>query len=82
MQAGGALLFIVAFLGWYSKFTTDLEQNFHEICDNGLPFYLSFLVTFVIMAAEMRLPLNLWVGDLSHLWPSTNVPVTEGEKED
>jgi len=56
-KAGGALLFIVAILGWY--------------------------MTFVIMAAEMRLGINLWVGDLSHLWPSTNVPITsEEDKKD
>ncbi|KAK0934315.1 hypothetical protein LTR29_014113 [Friedmanniomyces endolithicus] len=52
---GGALLFIVAALGWY--------------------------MTFVIMAAEMRLPVNLPVGDLSHFWPSTDIPLSEAEKQ-
>lgn len=54
-QAGGALLFVVAILGWY--------------------------ITFVIMAAEMRLGINFPVGDLSHFWPSTDVELTEIEKQ-
>ncbi|KAK3937584.1 GPR1/FUN34/yaaH family-domain-containing protein [Diplogelasinospora grovesii] len=44
-KAGGALLFVVAALGWY--------------------------MCFIIMAGEMRMPLNLPVGDLSHFWPKT-----------
>jgi hypothetical protein len=52
-QAGGAILFVVAMLGWY--------------------------ITFVIMAAEMRLGINFPVGDLSHFWPSTDVELTEIE---
>ena len=28
---------------------------------------------FIIMAGEMRITLNLPVGDLSHLWPRTDV---------
>ena len=55
LQAGGALLFVVAMLGWY--------------------------ITFVIMAAEMRLGINFPVGDLSHFWPSTDVELTEIEKQ-
>ena len=55
-QAGGALLFIVAILGWY--------------------------MTFVIMSAEMRMGINFWVGDLSHYWPDTNVPLKDEEKND
>lgn len=54
-QAGGALLFIVAILGWY--------------------------MTFVIMAAEMRLGVNFPVGDLSHFWPNTDVTLSEAEKQ-
>ena len=54
-KAGGALLFVVALLGWY--------------------------MTVVIMSAEMRMPFSLPVGDLSHLWPSSNVPITEAEKQ-
>jgi hypothetical protein len=46
-QAAGALLFVLAILGWY--------------------------MTFVIMAGEMRIPIKLPVGDLSHLWPRTDV---------
>ncbi|KAI1332431.1 GPR1/FUN34/yaaH family-domain-containing protein [Xylariaceae sp. FL0255] len=49
-KAGGALLFVVAALGWY--------------------------MTFIIMAGEMRIPLNLPVGDLSHFWPRTDVEIT------
>ncbi|KAI0419876.1 GPR1/FUN34/yaaH family-domain-containing protein [Xylaria grammica] len=45
--AGGAILFVVAALGWY--------------------------MTFIIMAGEMRVTLNLPVGDLSRFWPSTDV---------
>ncbi|KAK5725924.1 hypothetical protein LTR15_004114 [Elasticomyces elasticus] len=54
-KTGGALLFIVAALGWY--------------------------MTFVIMAAEMRLPINFPVGDLSHFWPSTDTPLSDAEKQ-
>jgi len=55
LQAGGALLFIVAALGWY--------------------------MTFVIMAAEMRLGINFPVGDLSHFWPKTDLSMAEAEKQ-
>ncbi|KAF2233319.1 hypothetical protein EV356DRAFT_213973 [Viridothelium virens] len=54
-KTGGALLFVVAALGWY--------------------------MTFVIMAAEMRLGINLPVGDLSHFWPKTDVPLSNVEKQ-
>ncbi|KAI0190716.1 GPR1/FUN34/yaaH family-domain-containing protein [Xylaria flabelliformis] len=47
--AGGALLFVVAALGWY--------------------------MTFIIMAGEMRITLNLPVGDLSRFWPRTDIPI-------
>ncbi|KAI0517756.1 GPR1/FUN34/yaaH family-domain-containing protein [Xylaria bambusicola] len=46
-KAGGALLFVVAALGWY--------------------------MTFIIMAGEMRITLNLPVGDLSRFWPRTDI---------
>lgn len=49
IQAGGALIFVVALLGWYA--------------------------CFIIMAAEMRVPINLPMGDLARFWPSTNVPI-------
>lgn len=54
-QAGGALIFVVALLGWY--------------------------MTFIIMAAEMRLPLSLPVGDLSRFWPRTDVDLAVAEAE-
>lgn len=34
---------------------------------------LGWYMTFVIMAAEMRLAVNLPVGDLSHYWRDSNV---------
>lgn len=55
-KAGGALLFIVALLGWY--------------------------MCFIIMAGEMRITLNLPVGDLSHLWPRTDVPLAARDHDD
>jgi len=54
-KAGGALLFVVAALGWY--------------------------MTFVMMAAEMRLAITLPVGDLSHFWPKTDVEMGRAERE-
>jgi len=56
LQTGGALLFVVAALGWY--------------------------MTFVIMSFEMRLGLSLPVGDLSHFWPKTDVPLQDVEKQE
>ena len=38
-------------------------------------------MTFVMMAAEMRLPISLPVGDLSHFWPQTDVELGGAEKE-
>ncbi|KAI0474935.1 GPR1/FUN34/yaaH family-domain-containing protein [Xylariaceae sp. FL0804] len=53
-KAGGALLFVVAALGWY--------------------------MTFIIMAGEMRINIRLLpVGDLSHLWPRTDVEIATVE---
>ncbi|KAK4198967.1 GPR1/FUN34/yaaH family-domain-containing protein [Triangularia verruculosa] len=52
-KGGGALLFIVALLGWY--------------------------MCFIIMAGEMRITLSLPVGDLSHLWPKTDVELAAVE---
>ncbi|KAI9710723.1 MAG: hypothetical protein M1820_002556 [Bogoriella megaspora] len=54
-MTSGAILFVVAALGWY--------------------------MTFVIMATEMRLPVNLPVGDLTHFWPSTDAPLSDVEKQ-
>ncbi|KAK0717332.1 GPR1/FUN34/yaaH family-domain-containing protein [Lasiosphaeria miniovina] len=55
-KAGGALLFVVATLGWY--------------------------MCFIIMAGEMRITLNLPVGDLSHFWPRTDVELATAEHRD
>ncbi|KAK4216826.1 GPR1/FUN34/yaaH family-domain-containing protein [Rhypophila decipiens] len=55
MKGGGALLFVVALLGWY--------------------------MCFIIMAGEMRITLNLPVGDLSHLWPRTDVELEVAEQK-
>ncbi|KAH8890144.1 hypothetical protein GQ53DRAFT_747626 [Thozetella sp. PMI_491] len=55
-KGGGALLFVVAALGWY--------------------------MCFIIMAGEMRITLNLPVGDLSHLWPQTDVEIGATDKRD
>lgn len=38
-------------------------------------------MTFVMMAAEMRLGVNFPVGDLSHFWPKTDVTLGEAEKQ-
>lgn len=38
-------------------------------------------MTFVMMAAEMRLGINLPVGDLSNFWPNTDVTLGEAEKQ-
>lgn len=56
--AGGALLFIVGFLGWY--------------------------MLFVIMAAEMRLAVNMPVGDTTHFFKKTDVELAalESTKKD
>jgi len=38
----------------------------------------------VLVADEFglqRLPVNLPVGDLSHFWPSTDIPLSEAEKQ-
>lgn len=42
---------------------------------------LGWYMTFVMMAAEMRLAINLPVGDLSHLWPRTDVEMAQAAKE-
>ncbi|KAI1391648.1 GPR1/FUN34/yaaH family-domain-containing protein [Hypoxylon trugodes] len=50
-NTGGALLFIVAALGWY--------------------------MCVIIMAGEMRITLNLPLGDLTRFWPATDVDLAE-----
>ena len=49
----------------------------------GILFVVGFLawyLLFVMMAAEMRLPINLPVGDLSHFWPKTDVEMGDVER--
>ncbi|MCJ1420647.1 hypothetical protein MMC32_007006 [Xylographa parallela] len=41
---------------------------------------LGWYITFVMMAAEMRLTTKLPVGDLSHFWPATDISLNEMEK--
>jgi len=38
-------------------------------------------MTFVMMAAEMRLGISFPVGDLSHFWPKTDVALGDEEKQ-
>ena len=40
---------------------------------------LGWYMTFVMMAAEMRITVNLPVGDLSHFWPA-DMELAEMEK--
>ncbi|KAH9907200.1 GPR1/FUN34/yaaH family-domain-containing protein [Xylariomycetidae sp. FL2044] len=44
--------------------------------------FLGWYMCFIIMAGEMRLPINLPVGDLSHYWPATDVPLTSRDHSD
>ena len=41
---------------------------------------LGWYMCFIIMAGEMRIPINLPVGDLSHLWPRTDVELGAQER--
>jgi hypothetical protein len=43
---------------------------------------LGWYITVVIMSIEMRMPYSLPVGDLSRFWPSSNIPITDTEKQD
>lgn len=43
---------------------------------------LGWYMCFIIMAGEMRITLNLPVGDLSHLWPRTDVPLAARDHDD
>lgn len=38
---------------------------------------LGWYACFIIMAAEMRVPVSLPMGDLSRFWPSTDVPISQ-----
>jgi len=42
---------------------------------------LGWYMCFVMMAAEMRMAINLPVGDLSHFWPRTDLEMGKAEKE-
>jgi len=42
---------------------------------------LGWYMTFVMMSAEMRLAINLPVGDLSHFWPRTDVEMGTAAKQ-
>ncbi|KAK5132594.1 hypothetical protein LTR08_008793 [Meristemomyces frigidus] len=42
---------------------------------------LGWYMTLVIMCAEMRFGVNLPVGDLSHFWPTTDVSLSDAEKQ-
>ncbi|EXJ85853.1 hypothetical protein A1O1_06222 [Capronia coronata CBS 617.96] len=42
---------------------------------------LGWYMTFVMMAAEMRLAVSLPVGDLSHFWPKTDLEMGRAEKQ-
>ena len=43
---------------------------------------LGWYMCFIIMAFEMRIPVTLPVGDLSHLWPKTDVAIAKTEHRD
>jgi hypothetical protein len=43
---------------------------------------LGWYMTFVMMAAEMRLSIKLPVGDLSRFWPRTDVNLADLEKQE
>ena len=38
-------------------------------------------MTFVMMAAEMRMTFKLPVGDFSHLWPDTDLEMGRAERK-
>jgi uncharacterized protein len=42
---------------------------------------LGWYMTFVMMAAEMRLSIKLPVGDLSHFWGPTDIDMGDVEKQ-
>ncbi|ERS99033.1 hypothetical protein HMPREF1624_04228 [Sporothrix schenckii ATCC 58251] len=42
---------------------------------------LGWYITTIIIAGEMRFPLPLPVGDLSHLWPETNVALADDKRD-
>jgi hypothetical protein len=43
---------------------------------------LGWYMTFVMMAAEMRVPIKLPVGDLSRFWPRTDIDIACLEKKE
>lgn len=42
---------------------------------------LGWYSCFIIMAAEMRVPISLPMGDLSRFWPSTDVEISAPDAE-
>ncbi|KAL2393614.1 Protein alcS [Exophiala dermatitidis] len=42
---------------------------------------LGWYMTFVMMAAEVRMAITLPVGDLSHFWPKTDIEMGRAEKQ-
>ena len=42
---------------------------------------LGWYVTVVMIAAELRISVNLPVGDLSHFWPNTDKSLAQMERE-
>jgi hypothetical protein len=43
---------------------------------------LGWYITFVMMAVEMRLSVEISVGDLSYFWLGTDVDLADLEKKD
>jgi hypothetical protein len=41
---------------------------------------LGYYITVVMIAAEMRMTVNLPVGDLSHFWPNPDAELADLEK--
>ena len=74
-QAGGALLFIVAALGWYMCFFIMATEMRLPVI-KYMPVYV-LPKTFANYANAFR-PCR---GDLSHFWPDANVPLSDEEKQ-
>lgn len=69
---------------WVFRFVLVLTQSVTPQAGGALLFIvgcLGWYMTFVMMAAEMRLAITLPVGDLSHFWPRTDIEMGKAEKE-
>jgi len=86
-----ALIFFFAFIssfilsGAYWKVSTgDYDMAMKLQKAGGATFFvlalLGYYITVVMMAAEMRMTVNLPVGDLSHFWPRSEVELADMEK--